>query len=106
MADHLVRGILGDGMARLFAIDATGVAEQCRQLHKLRGDAVPLAAEAIVASIVLAGQIKGEERVSMQLQCSRPQCAFIADVDANGGERARFTPEVVFTSESTGITGW
>lgn len=105
MADHLVRGILGDGMARLFAIDATGVAEQCRQLHKLRGDAVPLAAEAIVASIVLAGQIKGEERVSMQLQCSRPQCAFIADVDANGGVRARFTPEVVFTSESTGIDG-
>lgn len=105
MADHLVRGILGDGLARLFAIDATGVAEQCRQLHKLRGDAVPLAAEAVVASVVLAGQIKGEERVSMQLQCSRPQCAFIADVDATGGVRARFTPEVVFTSEATGIDG-
>ena len=105
MADHLVRGILGDGLARLFAIDATGVAEQCRQLHKLRGDAVPLAAEAVVAGVVLAGQIKGEERVSMQLQCSRPQCAFIADVDATGGVRARFTPEVVFTSEATGIDG-
>lgn len=105
MADHLMRGILGDGLARLFAIDATGVAEQCRQLHKLRGDAVPLAAEAVVASVVLAGQIKGEERVSMQLQCSRPQCAFIADVDATGGVRARFTPEVVFTSEATGIDG-
>ena len=105
MADHLVRGILGDGVARLFAIDVTGVAEQCRQLHKLRRDAVPLAAEAVVASVVLAGQIKGEERVSMQLQCSRPQCAFIADVDANGGIRARFTPEVVFISEKTGIDG-
>lgn len=105
MADRLVRGILGDGVARLFAIDVTGVAEQCRQLHKLRGDAVPLAAEAVVASVVLAGQIKGEERVSMQLQCSRPQCAFIADVDANGGIRARFTPEVIFTSEATGVDG-
>lgn len=105
MADTLVRGILGDGVARLFAIDVTGVAEQCRQLHKLRRDAVPLAAEAVVASVVLAGQIKGEERVSMQLQCSRPQCAFIADVDASGGIRARFTPEAVFTSEDTGIDG-
>ena len=105
MADQLIRGILGDGVARLFAVDATGVAEQCRQLHKLRGDAVHLAAEAIVASVVLAAQIKGEERVSMQLQCSRPQCAFIADVDANGGVRARLTPEVVFTSETTGIDG-
>jgi len=105
MADSLVRGILGDGVGRLFAIDVTGVAEQCRQLHKLRGDAVKLAAEAVVASVVLAGQIKGEERVSMQLQCSRPQCAFIADVDASGGIRARFTPEVVFISEKTGIDG-
>ena len=105
MADSLLRGILGDGVARLFAIDVTGVAEQCRQLHKLNGDAVPLAAEAIVASVVLAGQIKGEERVNMQLQCNRPQCAFIADVDAQGGIRARFTPERVFTSEKTGIDG-
>lgn len=105
MADSLVRGILGDGVGRLFAIDVTGVAEQCRQLHKLRGDAVKLAAEAVVASVVLAGQIKGEERVSVQLQCSRPQCAFIADVDATGGIRARFTPDVVFISDKTGIDG-
>lgn len=105
MADSLMRGILGDGVARLFAIDVTGVAEQCRQLHKLRGDAVKLAAEAVVASAVLACQIKGEERVSMQIQSSRPQCAFIGDVDATGGLRARFTPEVVFISEKTGIDG-
>jgi molecular chaperone Hsp33 len=105
MADNLIRGILGDGVARLFAIDVTGVAEQCRQLHKLRGNAVKLASEAVVASAVLAGQIKGEERVSMQLQCSRPQCAFIGDVDSTGGLRARFTPEVVFISEETGIDG-
>ncbi len=105
MTDSLLRGILGDGVARLFAIDVTGVAEQCRQLHKLNGDAVPLAAEAIVASVILAGQIKGEERVNLQLQCNRPQCAFIADVDAQGGIRARFTPERVFISEKTGIDG-
>ena len=105
MADSLIRGILGDGVARLFAIDVTGVAEQCRQQHKLRGDAVKLASEAVVASAVLACQIKGEERVSMQIQCSRPECAFIGDVDANGGLRARFTPDVVFISEQTGIDG-
>ena len=105
MADNLMRGILGDGVARLFAIDVTGVAEQCRQLHKLRGDAVKFAAEAVVASAVLSCQIKGEERVSMQIQSSRPQCAFIGDVDATGGLRARFTPEVVFISDKTGIDG-
>jgi molecular chaperone Hsp33 len=105
MADRLIRGILGDGIARVFVIDVTGIAEQTRQLHKLRGDAVSLAAEAAVAAIVMAGQIKGEERLSLQLQCSRPQCAFIADVDSSGGVRARFTPEVVFLSEKTGLDG-
>ena len=105
MADSLVRGILGDGVARLFAVDVTGVAEQCRQLHKLQGDAVKLAAEAVVASAILACQIKGEERISMQIQCSRPECAFIGDVDSTGGLRARFTPDVVFVSEQTGIDG-
>jgi len=105
MADRLVRGILGDGVARIFAIDVTGVAEQTRQFHKLKKDAVHLASEAVVASVFMAGQIKGEERVSLQMQCSRPQCAFIADVDANGGIRARFTPETVFLSDQTGLDG-
>jgi molecular chaperone Hsp33 len=105
MAIGLIRGILGDGIARVFIIDVTGIAEQTRQLHKLTGDAVGLAAQAVVASIVMAGQIKGEERLSFQLQCNRPQCAFIADVDASGGIRARFTPEVVFLSDKTGLDG-
>lgn len=105
MADQLIRGILGDGLARVFAIDVSGIAEQTRQFHKLRKDAVPLAAEAVVASIIMAGQIKGEERLSFQMQCSRPQCAFIADVDSTGGIRARFTPEAVFLSDETGLDG-
>jgi molecular chaperone Hsp33 len=105
MADKLIRGILGDGLARMFAIDITGIAEQTRQLHTLRGDAAQLAAEAVVAAVVLSGHIKGEERVSLQLQCSRPKAAFIADVDASGGIRARFTPEVVTLDQEGGIEG-
>ncbi len=105
MADKLIRGILGDGVARMFAIDVSGIAEQTRQLHKLRGDAARLAAEAVVASVVLSGHIKGEERVTLQMQCSRPEAAFIADVDATGGIRARFTPETVTVDQDQGIEG-
>ena len=105
MPDKLIRGILGDGIARMFAIDVTGIAEQARQLHKLHGDATQLAAESIVASVVLAGHIKGEERVSLQLQCSEPKSAFMGDVDASGGIRARFTPSVVNVDTSKGIEG-
>jgi len=105
MADKLIRGILGDGVARMFAIDVSGIAEQTRQLHSLRGDAAQLAAEAVVASMVLSGHIKGEERVSLQLQCNRPKAAFIADVDASGGVRARFTPDLVTLDHDKGIEG-
>jgi molecular chaperone Hsp33 len=105
MADKLIRGILGDGVARMFAIDVSGIAEQTRQLHALKGDAVQLAAEAVVAAFVLSGHIKGEERISLQLQCSRPKVAFIADVDASGGVRARLTPNTVTLDQENGIEG-
>jgi molecular chaperone Hsp33 len=105
MADKIVRGILGGNIARVLAVDVAGVAEQTRQLHELRGDAAKLAAEAVVASVFLAGQIKGEERVSFQLQGSNPVCAFIGDVDATGGVRARFTPAVVSASEQGSVEG-
>ncbi len=94
MTDSLTRGIVGEA-ARFIAVDATAVADQTRQLHELSGDAVRVAAEGIVASIFLAAHIKGEERITMQIQGSKPECAFMCDVDALGGTRARLTPEVL-----------
>ena len=105
MPDKLIRGILGDGVARMFAIDVSEVAEQARQLHQLRDDAALLAAEAIVASVVLASHTKGEERISLQLQCSNPKAAFIGDVDATGGIRARLTPSTFQLNADRGIEG-
>ncbi len=94
MTDSLTRGIVGEA-ARFIAVDATAVADQTRQLHELSGDAIRVAAEGIVASIFLAAHIKGEERITMQIQGSKPECAFMCDVDALGGTRARLTPEVL-----------
>ena len=105
MADKIVRGILGGNVARILAVDVADVAAQTCQLHELRGDAARIAVEAVVASVFLAGQIKGEERVSLQLQGSNPVCAFIGDVDASGGVRARFTPGVVVASEGGSVEG-
>ena len=105
MADKIVRGILGGNVARVLAVDVADVAAQTCQLHELRGDAAKIAAEDVVASVFLAGQIKGEERVSLQLQGSNPVCAFIGDVDASGGVRARFTPGVVVVPEQGCVDG-
>jgi len=94
MSDSLIRGVIADH-TRFIAVDCTELAEQVRQLHELTGDAVKLAAEAVVASVFLAAHIKGEERITLQLQGSKPECAFMCDVDAHGGVRARLTPEVI-----------
>jgi molecular chaperone Hsp33 len=94
LGDWLIRGLVGTD-ARLFAVDATVLAEHTRQLHELRGDAVRLAAEAVVATLFLGAHIKGEERISLQIQGAQPKCAYMGDVDADGGLRARLTPEVV-----------
>jgi molecular chaperone Hsp33 len=94
MGDFLTRGLVGQS-ARYLAVDATAIAEQTRQLHELRRDAVRVAAEGLVASIFLSAHIKGEERITLQIQGSKPECAFMCDVDALGGLRARLTPEVL-----------
>lgn len=93
MSDSLNRGLVAD-VARYIAVDATEIAEQTRQLHELTRDAVRIAAEGVVASIFLSAHIKGEERITMQIQGGKPECAFMCDVDAMGGVRARLTPEV------------
>jgi len=94
MGDSVKRGIVGEA-ARFIAVDITGVAAQTRQLHELQRDAVIVAAEGLVASVFLSAHIKDEERITMQIQGSKPECAFLCDVDALGGVRARLTPEVL-----------
>jgi molecular chaperone Hsp33 len=94
MSDWMIRGLVGDD-ARMIAVNATALAEQTRQLHGLTGDAVRVAAEAIVAALFMSAHIKGEERISFQIQGTKPKCAFIADIDSTGGLRARLTPAVM-----------
>lgn len=94
MGDFLTRGIVGEN-ARFIAVDVTDIAEQTRQLHDLTRDAVRIAAEGVVASVFLSAHIKGEERITLQIQGSKPECAFMCDVNALGGVRARLRPEVV-----------
>jgi molecular chaperone Hsp33 len=94
MSDWMIRGLVGDD-ARMITVEATALAEQTRQLHSLTEDAVRVAAESVVAALFMSAHIKGEERISLQIQGTKPKCAFIADVDATGGLRARLTPAVM-----------
>lgn len=72
--------------------------ELCRR-HRLSGDAARLAAEGLVASTLLSSQIKGEERMTVDIEGmldarrdDSPRFRFSADVNPDGRVRGRFSP--------------
>jgi molecular chaperone Hsp33 len=74
------------------AVEAKGLCKLVQSHHELNPSSSRLAGEAMLSALLMSAYIKGEERISLQLQGDSPHCAFIADVDADGGARARFTP--------------
>lgn len=91
----LHRGLTSDRAVRFLAVEARALSDHIRQIHGLSGDAVRLAAELVVANALMSAWIKGNERITLQMQGQRPRFSFAADVDAEGGVRARFTPGVL-----------
>ncbi|MCB9760402.1 MAG: Hsp33 family molecular chaperone HslO [Alphaproteobacteria bacterium] len=87
-----VRGLAHDRSVRVLAVVADGPADEVARRHELSPDAARLAAEALVASVLLASTIKGDERILVQAQGTSPRFAFTAEVDAEGGVRARLSP--------------
>lgn len=91
----MLRALAAHGMVRVLAIDATNVATEVVQRHSLKALSAKLASELVVANLLMGAFIKGEERVSLQLQAETPRCAFMGEVDAEGGVRGRFLPEQI-----------
>jgi molecular chaperone Hsp33 len=90
-----IRGLTHGVALRYVIADVTDAATTARDCHKLNPDAAKLCAEAMVASMLLANQIKGEERLTVMLASSKPHCTFMADVHANGQLRAKLTPNKI-----------
>ncbi len=97
MSDHpgFIRGIGNEAGVRVLAVDATAAAEELRRRHGLFTRAGALAADGLVAAQLMSAYIKGEERVTLQIQGERPRFAMLADVAADGSVRGRFTPTEV-----------
>lgn len=88
----LHRGLVGGGAVRWIAVEARGLAGELRARHSLDAAAAALAAEGVVATLLMSAWIKGEERVTLQIQSEQPPFSFVADADGEGGLRGRFTP--------------
>jgi molecular chaperone Hsp33 len=88
----LHRGLIGGGAVRWIAVEARGLAAELRERHALDRTAAALAAEGVVATLLMSAWIKGEERITLQIQGESPALSFVADADGQGGLRGRFFP--------------
>ncbi len=90
---RLVRALACDRKVRVLAVVAPGPCAELIRRHSLSGTAAVLGCEGLLASVLLSGQVKGEERITIEVQGEDPAFAFVADIWGEGPLRARFRPE-------------
>lgn len=88
----LHRGLLGGRTVRILTVEARLLCDELRQRHDLDPAAARVASELLLANLLMGAWIKGEERVTLQVHGEAPAFAFTAEVDAQGGARARMNP--------------
>lgn len=89
---QLVQGLTMDAKVRYLLVNFTAVLNQAIDKHQLNKGSSRYLADAVAAALLLSSQIKGDERLSLQLESSNPECRIICDVNAQGGIRAKITP--------------
>ena len=92
MSDELKRGVSHGSAIRFLSVQASEAVTIARQRHNLDDAATVVIGKAMIAALMMSAHIKGEERITMQLQCEEPRLSLICDVDANGHIRARLSP--------------
>ena len=90
--NQLVQGLTMDAKVRYLLVEFTAVLNEAIRKHGLNKGSTRYLADAMAAALLLSSQIKGDERLSLQLESSSPQCRIICDINAEGGIRAKITP--------------
>lgn len=86
-------GLTAGGAVRFLAVEAGRLVTHTAAAHGLSGAAVQAAGEATIATLLMSAWIKGEERITLQIQAERPRFAYMGEADAEGHLRVRMTPE-------------
>lgn len=85
--DYLVRGVTEDGEFRFVASTTRHVVEEGRRRHDTRSGATKVLGETLTAVSLLHTQLKGDEKISLQITSDGPVTNVLADVDAGGNVR-------------------
>jgi molecular chaperone Hsp33 len=89
---RFLRGFIHDRKIRVLAAVADGPAEVLRTSHDLGAGSAVLAAEALVANVLLSAYIKGDERILLEIAGSHPHFSYSGEARSDGMVRGRFSP--------------
>lgn len=88
MTDHILRGLLGDGSARVVAVVTSETAREAARRHGAVAGAAVALARGATAGLLLATLTKGGERVTLQLVGDGPLGGVTVDANDQGHVRA------------------
>ncbi|MCP4114618.1 MAG: Hsp33 family molecular chaperone HslO [Desulfobacteraceae bacterium] len=96
--DRLYRFMMADGMIRGAVVKSTRMVNEMRANHQLGGVETLVLGQAYIAAALLTANLKGRDRVSINIQCSGPLKGL--DVESNVfGEVRGYLKNPVFSSE-------
>lgn len=85
--DRLIKGITSDGFFKLSVVKTTEAVQLASQKHGLSPLAAVILGRALTGTILLAGELKGEERIRVDLQGNGPLEHVITEANAVGEMR-------------------
>ena len=104
--DYLVRGVTTDGEFRFAASTTTGLSNEARRRHETENGATKVLGETLTAATLLATQLKGDEKISLQITGNGPLRMVLVDVDSDGNVRGFVAnPQVVAELPPLGDAG-
>ncbi|MGI6650624.1 MAG: Hsp33 family molecular chaperone HslO [Limnochordia bacterium] len=82
--DYLVRAMLGDNQARLFALRTTDVVREAATNHQMTPVAAAALGRALTMGLVLGAMLKGEETISIQIKGDGPLMGIVVSANSRG----------------------
>lgn len=101
--DMLIRGTAMGGKVRAFAVRTTALVEELRRRHDTYPTTTAALGRTVTAASMMGAMLKGEERLTIQIQGDGPVGQIVADANAKGEVRGYVkNPHVHLPSNSLG----
>ncbi|HAC14811.1 MAG TPA: Hsp33 family molecular chaperone HslO [Bacteroidetes bacterium] len=85
--DRLIRGITTDGFFKIAVVKSTDVVKLAQEYHNLSLLTTVILGRALTGSLLLASELKGEERIRLHLEGKGPIGTLITEANAIGEAR-------------------